>query len=643
MSSLFRVNLKDKYRVLMSEVLPYELPLWFSNEAFYKNIKNNENYLQDIMLNQNIRGYIPFNYQIAKAHQGTRILSIMHPIVQLDICNFYEKYQDLIIYYCGLSNNSLRFPYKVVSTFHKKQEYGEVSHQKNGAESADIDYSNFISFFKYQKFPFLYKFFESYEYNKLEKKFSNLTQLDISKCFHNIYTHSISWAIKSKETAKQNIGKKSFDGEFDKLMQYSNYSETNGILIGSEISRIFAEIILQKIDNEIINSATKQGLNYGVDYEFKRYVDDFFVYYNNIYVFEKLLKIINDELFVYKLNINESKTIHTNRPFITNITALKLELSEFFDELFSSYRFDENNKIKNVNYENKKANKLITKMKAIVKKYNVDYASISNYIMFIYYKKVLKFIDNFKLENNTPIEDQPKYVSWLLIDLDLLFFIHAMDARIVTTDKLAKFILKVIQLKNSNEFNLSDDDYMILIKKIFDATIDAIKIIKIHQTSDCSIEILNLILILSKIKDCHKLEDSFFQETFPKYFESSSDVSELYFVVCSLLLYFEDDNEYSLLKNQLVQKTYELFFQKKEKVFQKTELFLFWIDLLSCQYIKTEDKRKIIKGSGITIKDNKVNDYINKVANNHVGISLDWSDTDWLNKSVTKKIYKYAY
>ena len=33
-------NLNNKYRVLLTEVLPYELPLVLNNEAFYENMQN---------------------------------------------------------------------------------------------------------------------------------------------------------------------------------------------------------------------------------------------------------------------------------------------------------------------------------------------------------------------------------------------------------------------------------------------------------------------------------------------------------------------------------------------------------------------------------------------------------------------------
>ena len=61
---------------------------------------------------------------------------------------------------------------------------------------------------------------------------------------------------------------------FDMLMQRLNYNETNGIIIGPEISRIFAEIIFQDIDSKVIRSLRSKGFKFNKDYVIKRYVDD---------------------------------------------------------------------------------------------------------------------------------------------------------------------------------------------------------------------------------------------------------------------------------------------------------------------------------------------------------------------------------
>lgn len=82
-----------------------------------------------------------------------------------------------------------------------------------------------------------------------------------------------------KEIVKHNIGKSSstFGGKFDRLIQNLNYGETNGIVIGPEFSRIFAEIILQKIDKTIYEQLLQleTPLIHKRDYEIYRYVDDY--------------------------------------------------------------------------------------------------------------------------------------------------------------------------------------------------------------------------------------------------------------------------------------------------------------------------------------------------------------------------------
>ncbi|MFN8135210.1 MAG: hypothetical protein U0Z17_08290 [Bacteroidales bacterium] len=55
----------------------------------------------------------------------------------------------------------------------------------------------------------------------------------------------------------------------------------NGIVVGPEISRIFAEIILQNVDINVLNILEKEGRKYEVDYEARRYVDDYFIFSND--------------------------------------------------------------------------------------------------------------------------------------------------------------------------------------------------------------------------------------------------------------------------------------------------------------------------------------------------------------------------
>src|SRR3546814_15117433 len=93
---------------------------------------------------------------------------------------------------------------------------------------------------------------------------------------YNVYSHTITWAVKDKLLAKEFKSAYSFEAQFDKLMQRANYNETNGIVVGPEFSRVFAEIILQRVDQKVIANLAVNGLVFNRDYEIRSYVDDFF-------------------------------------------------------------------------------------------------------------------------------------------------------------------------------------------------------------------------------------------------------------------------------------------------------------------------------------------------------------------------------
>ena len=106
-------------------------------------------------------------------------------------------------------------------------------------------------------------------------------KFDIQGCFDNIYTHSIAWAVNGGASIYKDLFEgedDSFAAEWDKIMQNLNYNETNGIVIGPEFSRIFAEVIMQHIDLRAESEFMKVGLKNKVDYECYRYVDDYFLW-----------------------------------------------------------------------------------------------------------------------------------------------------------------------------------------------------------------------------------------------------------------------------------------------------------------------------------------------------------------------------
>jgi hypothetical protein len=284
---------------------------------------------------------IPLNYDIVKERGKLLTLSIAHPIAQIRMARLMDDYAETMISYCNKSEFTLRKPVEIVSLFADKPvEYDETV--RDGLphellEDGVPDFSRMSSYFRLSRYNLLAKFIDSDEFVELEKRYSRLLNLDVSKCFYNIYTHSVAWAVKGKEVTKRNLRSYTFESRFDETMQFSNYKETNGIIVGPEVSRIFAEIILQQVDRDLMISLSEQGLGPG-DYTIRRYVDDYSVFAHTDQVLEIIQVELSRKLGAYKLYLNSDKRVLQHRPFVTPITRMKHAIGAIVDEVGSEIR-----------------------------------------------------------------------------------------------------------------------------------------------------------------------------------------------------------------------------------------------------------------------------------------------------------------
>ena len=320
----------------MTEVLPYELPLVLNNEAFYENMQD------DVLHNLFICVFskcvkkkdwtIPFDYNVRRiGGEKSRKLSLLHPLTQLDCVYHYEKYDEYMLNLCSHSPFSIRFISKKAKCVFPPEDEGDANNDTAQDEEMEqvIELDNneiekrYRSYFSYKKYDLAYKFFESADNLRLEQKFSHMMTLDITGCFYHIYTHTIAWAVKGKEVAKDSINADTFEKNFDQLMQHTNYNETNGIVVGPEISRIFAEIILQAVDLAILRQLKDKGYTLGRDYEIRRYVDDSYVYANSRKVLDDIYNAYKEQLAYYKLDLNEKKREYFERPFTSGVSDAK--------------------------------------------------------------------------------------------------------------------------------------------------------------------------------------------------------------------------------------------------------------------------------------------------------------------------------
>lgn len=156
-----------------------------------------------------------------------------------------------------------------------------------------------------------------------------IVKTDISKCFNSIYTHSIPWALNGHNEAKKDTNLLSLSGNLlDKCTQNIRDRQTNGLLIGPHSSNIIAEIVLTKVDSQLLEKGYKK---------LKRYIDDYEFYAESYDEAESFLHDLSLFLREFELSINEKKT---------SILPLPRPRKENWIRELNRYQFPANDKIK---------------------------------------------------------------------------------------------------------------------------------------------------------------------------------------------------------------------------------------------------------------------------------------------------------
>ena len=644
-------NRKKIESVLLSDVLPFEIPLSFSNRHFYdliirlkvridaggkicydrnsrickeltdkvfngdlKRADNTVSLVLSILLNgpKNHKSdiTIPYLYRIVHKDIDYRELAIVHPRNQLRVMDYIDKYKHLIMYFCSLSPFSIRYPSKVSTN-------AEVFHAKDKS-SDDESYFYLDNFFLYSRYKNLHEFYESKEYHRCETKYDYLFKFDISKCFDSIYTHSISWAIYNKEAVKREIGKSkgTFAGRFDSLMQALSYNETNGIVIGPEFSRIFAELILQRIDRDVHNGLPKE-IKYKQDYELFRYVDDYFLFFNDQWIKDCIVDQFELRLREFKLSINHSKSELLERPIITKMTIFKSKISYLLDKMNtpinelvsllnneSSFNDDEVRRLiseikKAIHTSNAKVN-----FKIIVKETGTELKEVLPYTLGMLsnrisgYLKLIILIDSKNLGNKEDfVRDSMDILNELI---DIAYYIYSMAPRVNSTIKLCRIISSVTEVLNNrqNSFCLSKHR---VYKLIFDRTTDVLKLNV--KKKYAKLESLYLLVVLKELGKQYWFED----DTLEKYLglrkDNNSENTECdldYFQITVILFYIGDKKRYSNIRSTVIKiATKRLAANDLMTNKRNTESVLLLFDLISCPYIGNEEKINILKSFGL--------------------------------------------
>ncbi|MBU9191681.1 RNA-directed DNA polymerase [Burkholderia gladioli] len=637
---------------MLTDMLPFEVPPTFSNRGYYRFLRKNSIEIEKgklswicetPVLDQTMRllfgidpsaviatevvtewgkqktrrsvlirkcqmATIPFNFRVAHNLDG-RTLSVVHPRNQLEVASFYTTHSALIIYHTSVSEFSIRRPVSVSRyAYFKDKLHEERKDVVSGVEEEDREYEQLGSYFVYQKYRNIHRFFESHEYHRSEKKYDAMVQLDVSKCFDSVYTHSLPWAVLGKDQVKFNLdeSKTTFAGRFDSLMQNLNHKETNGIVIGPEFSRIFAEIILQSVDAELITQlADRHNLTHKVDYDIFRYVDDFFVFYNTqstqLQIFDTLQEILKSK----KLNINTAKIKHYEKPIITEITVAKERISALLiDEIdpvceeelpVDSSMPPKKNLVCAIS-----ANRLIIRYKSAIKESGVAYGDLLNYTFAIAENRIEKLFKSYIVSDKSD-RDRKRLSNALLAIMEFAFFAYSASPKVNHTIRICRMIATSVDFLHTQ--GMPYELKHLLFKYVHDNVIQQLE--KNTMSAYREIESLYLLISLSQIGREYWLPASVLLRHFlikeedgtGRYVRPTGFMS--HFSITVLLSYIKDKVRYSKLKAFLEEHIIAKLEYMKAHFPDDAESLIMLLDLVVCPYINTATKDSIGKIFGL--------------------------------------------
>lgn len=647
------IKRSDYNRALITETLPFETPIIFSNDGLYEQVSSldqasdvQKTIIRALVLGEGqpkpVHSTVPYLYKVRKNTQEFRRLALLHPSSQWKVRSFYEKYEQLILHYCSVSPASIRAPRRIAGSYYNKSSWENINKYKNGAvaiDTLDRYVKHAPSYFSYHGYDRLYKFFNSRDYFSLEKQFSVLMTLDVSKCFDSIYTHGLSWAVKDKAFTKTHVDvSTTFAQAFDQVIRHGNHNETNGIPIGPEVSRIFAEIMFQEIDRRAIKALG--NLVFGVDYIFRRYVDDVFIFARDDDIARRVYNIYADTLIEFNLHANTAKSSTLHRPFLTSKSRLIFDAGRQANEFFDKFLLQTDSGAlapKKIYSYWKLTKSYIDSVKSLCCSSESSYDEVASFLISVITERIKRLV-NYSSDNNTE-RDHNVYADAVGVLLDVLFFLYSVAPSVGASYKLSTSLILVLRFSK----RYLPDHSAAIAQRIYDlAAVLLFEQLGVKHAEGIDgfvhLEYLNIVLAIRELGSTYLLPPEVIDELF------INGKQLTYFTIVSCLFYVRDDKKYDRIREALLKSARERLSDMSNILMSSEKAYLL-LDLLSCPFVSDVQKELWVKSMYKVLEKPQpsfadLQAFLGAACSTHA--QIDWADVDLLN-SLEKKELKQAY
>jgi len=592
------------YRALRSEMLPYELPLLINNNGYYRladrwrltfdgdkiiarrgGLSEEERMYCEAFLslvNGNSSRKRSLNYFIGKGDKE-RELVLVHPYMQLKMLKFYRQYESLMLNFCQRSEFSLRYIDKRATIVHPQKNMPSAVEKETEYEINKIP----KHYFHYRRYQNINGFYEGKEFQRLESRFHHLFKTDIKHCFDDIPIQRLSEILYQKE--QKDAVECGFAGKFTAIMEEMNKgrktyckagncgSPKDGVVIGPEFSRLFAEMFLQAIDRKIENAMSEGKHPYMLhdDYECFRYVDDIFFFYNESSVFMRFYQVLKEKLSVYGMGLNTKKNESYKLPLINGKTKAKRELRLVIEKMTEDRLDTTKGLIRRMDDKYDfplymKSQFVIMDINTIVNANKINLKDVTSSMLAHLHRKLAKKFDDVdtllkeyddaallgmmdKPGKNTLHQYENALVAYICELIKVLFYIFNNDMRMSTSIRVLTILSMAVSFCKGKLFDkdiasqgISSDAQNIIYKKILDEIHFTLR----HNRLDAlnGLEISNLLLIIMEMpRSCHITAndwETFLKDRFVEY--STNGVENILMAITLLPILGRNDGNSSL-------------------------------------------------------------------------------------------------
>jgi hypothetical protein len=228
------------------------------------------------------------NISFPKSELTDRTFGIFEPKIYHDIVWYLHNEWDLIIKTLFNSSNKIySYSFPIPVSINNEGALGNLRAGRMIYEFLEMAENDLVA--------------EAYNYKYILKT-------DIKNFYPSIYTHSIAWALHTKEIIRKKGNRSDYTRflglKLDRLFQSANDGCTNGIPIGPAISDLISEIILSSVDtasSKIIDSEN-------IDFIGVRFKDDYRFLCQSKQDANFIIKTLQKQLALFNLTLNESKS-----------------------------------------------------------------------------------------------------------------------------------------------------------------------------------------------------------------------------------------------------------------------------------------------------------------------------------------------